>query len=391
MKTIEEKAKRYDEVLEELRGLLEGIREEKREILEEDITNIFPELEESEDEKIRKSIIHALHGDGFLDMEETNKAIAWLEKQGEQKVPINDFKAKNWYVSEVDGKIHDMTYNPADKVEPKFKVDWIVGNKDNSVSHESDYHLWSIKDAKDGDVLVYNNSIFIFNEIYKNCLIYYGIYENDKFYDDKCYSYLDLDTIDINNIHPATKEQRELLFQKMTEAGYKWDTDKKELKKIKMQELVEQNPVWSEEDEGILDEIIDFLENGTVKLQHDLSLYASWLKSLKGRVGCEVNCTTTKEWSVEDMSKIQKICKYLDEAKKYYADITEVRECTDWLKSLKEREQPHPKQEWSKEDDTMLNVIIADLIGFSHSNTSTLESHFNGCIDWLKSIKDRYI
>jgi hypothetical protein len=81
----------------------------------------------------------------------------------------------------------------------------------------------------------------------------------------------------------------------------------------------------------------------------------------------------------------------LDEAKKYYADITEVRECMDWLKSLKEREQPHPKQEWSKEDDTMLNVIIADLIGFSHSNTSTLESHFNGCIDWLKSIKDRYI
>lgn len=33
----------------------------------------------------------------------------------------------------------------------------------------------------------------------------------------------------------------------------------------------------------MLDEIIDFFENGTVKLQHDLSLYASWLKSLKER------------------------------------------------------------------------------------------------------------
>lgn len=43
-----------------------------------------------------------------------------LEKQGEQK-PVIDFKAKNWYVSKVDGKIHDMTYNPTDKVEPKFK------------------------------------------------------------------------------------------------------------------------------------------------------------------------------------------------------------------------------------------------------------------------------
>ena len=46
---------------------------------------------------------------------------AWLEKQGEQK-PVIDFKAKDWYVSKVDGKIHDMTYNPADKVEPRFKV-----------------------------------------------------------------------------------------------------------------------------------------------------------------------------------------------------------------------------------------------------------------------------
>lgn len=31
---------------------------------------------------------------------------------------------------------------------------------------------------------------------------------------------------------------------------------------------------------------------------------------------------------------------YLNEAKKYYADINEVRECMDWLKSLKNRVQP---------------------------------------------------
>ena len=42
-----------------------------------------------------------------------------LEKQGEQK-PVIDFKAKNWYVSKVDGKIHDITYNSTDMVEPKF-------------------------------------------------------------------------------------------------------------------------------------------------------------------------------------------------------------------------------------------------------------------------------
>lgn len=37
-------------------------------------------------------------------------------------------------------------------------------------------------------------------------------------------------------------------------------------------------------DAATLNELIDFLENGTVKLQHDLTLYANWLKSLKERI-----------------------------------------------------------------------------------------------------------
>ena len=44
-----------------------------------------------------------------------------------------------------------------------------------------------------------------------------------------------------------------------------------------------------------------------------------------------------KPWSEEDMSKVQRICEYLDEAKKYYADITEVRDYIEWLKSLEQR------------------------------------------------------
>ena len=44
-----------------------------------------------------------------------------------------------------------------------------------------------------------------------------------------------------------------------------------------------------------------------------------------------------KPWSEEDMSKVQRICEYLDEAKKYYADITEVRDCIDWLKHIEQR------------------------------------------------------
>lgn len=42
-------------------------------------------------------------------------------------------------------------------------------------------------------------------------------------------------------------------------------------------------------------------------------------------------------WDVDDKSKVQRICQYLNEAKHYYADITEVRECMEWLKSLEDR------------------------------------------------------
>ena len=40
-----------------------------------------------------------------------------------------------------------------------------------------------------------------------------------------------------NIIHPATKEQRELLFAKMKEAGYEWNAEKKEVKKIESSRL----------------------------------------------------------------------------------------------------------------------------------------------------------
>ena len=72
------------------------------------VFTIFPELCESEDEKIRKGLIkglsamrdihkHQTFSDDAIDI---NDAIAWLEKQGKQK--------------------------PADKVEPKFKVGDII-------------------------------------------------------------------------------------------------------------------------------------------------------------------------------------------------------------------------------------------------------------------------
>lgn len=54
------------------------------------LTELFPELKENEneDEYIRQRIIYALRGD-VLDMEETIKGIAWLEKQKNKTLNID--------------------------------------------------------------------------------------------------------------------------------------------------------------------------------------------------------------------------------------------------------------------------------------------------------------
>lgn len=63
-------------------------------------------------------------------------------------------------------------------------------------------------------------------------------------------------------------------------------------------------------------------------------------------------------WSAEDTFMVQRICKYLDASKKYYVDSSEVRECIDWLKSLKERYTWKPSDEQMKALKDALNDAI---------------------------------
>ena len=95
-----------------------------------DIITIFPELKESEDERIRKGLIKSVsrifEGHKLYDTDVTREeALAWLEKQGEQK-HFSDFNANDWYVWDSEKKelkkIEVKTLN-ADKV-----IAWLVAN-----------------------------------------------------------------------------------------------------------------------------------------------------------------------------------------------------------------------------------------------------------------------
>ena len=94
--SIEEKAKAYDEAKYIMKEYLEsgnaGV------IAENTIKKAFPELAESEDERIRKDII-VLVEDWWDRVNKDNistkeQMIAWLEKQGEHHITCNEEQMK---------------------------------------------------------------------------------------------------------------------------------------------------------------------------------------------------------------------------------------------------------------------------------------------------------
>ena len=79
---------KYESSLERLKGLIEVTREDKCNIMEEDLIDIFPELKELKDERIRQELIFYL-GDMSEDTELRNgvtnrDVLTWLEKQTEK-------------------------------------------------------------------------------------------------------------------------------------------------------------------------------------------------------------------------------------------------------------------------------------------------------------------
>ena len=84
--TQEQKAKAYDEAIERAKEYWETDNDNTLDIKAKGTMEyLFPELKESEDERMKKTIIHALRGDVILNKKQATRAIAWLEKQGEQK------------------------------------------------------------------------------------------------------------------------------------------------------------------------------------------------------------------------------------------------------------------------------------------------------------------
>ena len=176
----------------------------------------------------------------FLDNEPQDKSA--LEVIKEEKVDNEPkFKVGDWVVNKFGDSFH------IDSLDKKnYQVSNGKGNYNYfPISKQDEMHLWDIQDAKDGDVLSLSwledknlcEKIIIFKKYHSDgviglystpCVEGYGnTFKNGKMiFNEKVPYYSKTWTC---NLHPSTKEQRDFLFQKIKEAGYEWDADKKEL------------------------------------------------------------------------------------------------------------------------------------------------------------------
>ena len=389
--SIEEKAKRYDEAIEQLRKMMpnwDNLSYNGKTFIQ-DLVYILPELKESDDEKIRKELIQFFSDKDEEDYEGLHPRVEildWLKKQcalaefcdsiqvGDKVTRNQDGVLVNLYqlnrVAKKDEKQGEQT---SDKVEPKFEIEegeWYICIRDlldnyanrafckgyiylstqngslipsNSnvpfkiVCPDTYFRHWTIQDAKDGDVLVDDlGNICIYQEPSTKLMYHSFCYGNHKWFIDCGGSHKIVGTC------PATLKQRDLLFKKMKEAGYEWDAEKKELK------MIEQKPAWSEEDEKQLNDIIELLP--------DLSNRHNWLKSLKDRV------QPKQEWSEEDEELLRDVSDtyfYNDEDYPEETYKRMLKKVLDWMnkraKSLRSQSTWKP----SKEQITVLHDVAA--------------------------------
>lgn len=147
--TIEEKAKAYDEVIEEASAAYEDEDMHLKATLE----SIFPELKESEDERIRKQLLKHLRevaSGKSLELSTTDyeRWATWVESQSKQKPQWNEYDEyiKDGLIRGLKAKrdIHGHTTFSSDAIDITDAIEWLESLKDRVQPQ----HEWNKEDEK---------------------------------------------------------------------------------------------------------------------------------------------------------------------------------------------------------------------------------------------------
>lgn len=277
--------------------------------LEQDIKDyetIFPELKESEDEKIRKELLTWLQNtEGqVLPMDRYNAALAWLEKQGEQK-PQRMISAE----------AKEAMYNkPADTVEPKFKIGDSIKTANEeplTITEITDNGYWSedlficnFDDAAKWELVEQKPADKVEPKCEESKT---KIFDAPTPFEDKLYAFVAAcEFLAIpSKIEFILEHSQEIL-----------DAAREQIGK-------EQSSAWSEEDERKIQDCIDAVSRVNLFKVYYQNELVGWLKSLKTKV------QPKQEWSEKDEEELEIAIDTLKESGRY--------DSAKWVQSLKRR------------------------------------------------------
>ena len=283
--------KSFEDFLDRMQGLLDNAKKQGQIIVPiEDLENAFPELKDSEDERIRKALLSFCQNRAYNYPNDPKYAnignwIAWLEKQGKNNMGISEATKQ---------KLEDSLNKALEKETPESYNEFLDEQGEQKLTDkvEPKFH--------EGDMIIHK--------------------ELGGDYIHNPHKIIQVDILDEKYrlegglvAHFGEQDDYELVEQKPA------DTEKG----AKGNDREIPNSAWSEEDEARFESCIKVLQTSD---GYD-TINAKWLKNIKDRVCCEVNCTTTKDWSEEDELAFIKSVEALQDFGLF--------ELADWLKEHK--------------------------------------------------------
>lgn len=300
----------------------------------------FPELAESDDERIRKELIEFVKSRGGFKQE----YIAWLEKQGN-----NPYSGVTF---EYDGHTWGMCARDCG-VDILLDSKLIQHIEKQGEQKQIDYpYVTGWRRNYEGNKPQIKHSVLM--------LTTHGVAEGEWLGKDWCQYRWSCEIKD-----------KDVLY-------WLHLSDLESLEK----ELIEQKPAeqeWSEEEKGNVDIIvsrleddIEYWESRSKRRVDEDKRVIDWLKSLKGRVAQQPK----QEWNEEDENMLQSI---LDE---YKSMMPEKR---DWLTKRLKYLRPQYNQDWDEDDKNRFNNLRL-LVGESDENEPTKKG-FIKFINRLQSLR----
>ena len=298
--SIEQKAIAYDEAIKKLRNAFydnnSRMCEEYRNAVLKIIEPIFPELKESEDERIRKWLIKDMGRrlSCWTSTEVTKEQVlAWLEKQAEQKPNlILDIEIP---FGVKDSELQEASYYIPEGFHAEIEGDRVTikrGEQKSTWSEEDEMHIrelerlvkqvWAIAEHENNKDTIHKMSDLSF--FLKTLKPQLKQDEQKLVIDTKVI----IPKFRVGDI-VKSKSQPMLSPRKIISIGkdcywcedrgcigFAWEDDC---------ELVEHNPSWSEEDVAMLDSAIAFVEHSPFStIGKGKNNVIAWLKNLKDKV-----------------------------------------------------------------------------------------------------------